>query len=81
MRRVIGAIFFWQPMHCLMSHESGIALPQSPPEERTPINLTGINMTETQLLTIAASLVAVMFGLRPAFIAWVGHTPLQKSRK
>ena len=29
-------------------------------------------MTETQLLTIAASLVAVMFGLLTSVLAWVG---------
>lgn len=36
MRRVIDAIFFWQPMHCLMSYESERLRSQSPPEERTP---------------------------------------------
>lgn len=30
-------------------------------------------MTETQLLTIAASLVAVMFGLLTAVLGWIGN--------
>lgn len=36
MRRVIDAIFFWQPLHCLMSYESERLRAQSPPEERVP---------------------------------------------